>query len=230
MQFLLADDHALVREGIRTVLAGHFPNASVVEATCFGDVVAALTESTNYDLLLLDLVMPDAEGLDQLAHIRTLAPKPPIVVLSVREDAATIRACLERGVKGFVPKSTTGEILSRALELVLAGGVYLPPVILSTASGLAPEHLQDLPNAAAARRIGADGARLTKRQKEVLTLLLDGHSNKKIGKLLGLSEATVRTHLVVIFRLLGVSNRTQASHVAVKLGLGASSGLNPSAL
>lgn len=224
MRFLLADDHALVREGIRTVLVRHFSDATIVEAACFADVIAALTASTAYDLLLLDLVMPDAEGLEQLAHIRALAPQPPIVVLSIREDAATVRACLERGVKGFVPKSTSSEILSRALELVLAGGVYLPPVILSTAAGLAPEHLQDLPNAAAERRIGIDGARLTKRQKEVLTLLLGGHSNKKIGKLLGLSEATVRTHLVVIFRLLGVNNRTQASHAAVKLGLGPSPG------
>lgn len=229
MRLLLADDHALVREGIRTVLARHFPGATIVEAACFAEVVAALMQPPPFDLVLLDLVMPDADGLEQLAQIHSLSPNRPIVVLSVREDAATIRECLARGVKGFVPKSTNSEILPCALELVLAGGVYLPPVILSTASGLAPEHLQDLPNAAAQKRIGAAATRLTKRQKEVLTLLLEGHSNKKIGKLLGLSEATVRTHLVVIFRLLGVANRTQASHAAVRLGL-RSSDANPSTL
>ena len=142
-----------------------------------------------------------------------------MIVLSGYEDPAIMRAALERGVLGFIPKAYSPEVMLSAVRLVLAGGVYVPPMMLTAlppgiVAGVAPQ-----PGADAARAPGAPAASqtlehlrnvLTERQVEVLQLLSQGKPNKLIGRSLGISEGTVKIHLAAIFRALNVRNRTEA--------------------
>jgi DNA-binding NarL/FixJ family response regulator len=194
VKILLADDHALFREGVKQLLARLHPRAQVMEAANGAEVLHAARAQQDFDLVLLDLAMPGVDGFSGLAAFRAHAPSTPVVVLSASEDAADVRAALDGGASGFIPKSSASEVILGALRLVLAGGVYVPPMLLG---GLAQATKADLDA-------------LTPRQREVLALLAQGLSNKKIGDTLGLSEATVKQHVSAILKTLNVGNRMQA--------------------
>ncbi len=136
----------------------------------------------------------------------------PVVVMSGEDDAASVREALERGALGYIPKSSSPQVIVHALRLVLSGGTYVPPEIMGGAAGSAtrgePGGAQDL------ERLG-----LTARQTDVLALLVAGKSNKQICRELGLAEGTVKSHLAAIFKALGVSTRVQAVIAAGKLGI-----------
>ncbi len=150
--------------------------------------------------ILLDLVLPDATGPAAVEALLERAPDVPILVLSSSDSAADVRSVLGRGARGYVPKSSGGQTLVSALRLVLAGEVYLPPLLLDAA----PAEEQPA---------------LTGRQAAVLGLLGDGLSNKDIGRRLDLSEKTVKAHVGAVFRALGVVSRTQAVKAARSAGL-----------
>jgi len=194
-KILLADDHALFREGVKQLLARLHPHVLVIEAANGAEVLHAARAQRDFDLVLLDLAMPGVDGFTGLAAFRTHAPSTPVVVLSASEDAADVRAALDGGASGFISKSSSSEVILGALRLVLAGGVYVPPTLLGG-------H-----NAVAAK---ADIDALTPRQRDVLALLAQGLSNKTIGGTLGLSEATVKQHVSAILKTLNVANRMQA--------------------
>jgi DNA-binding NarL/FixJ family response regulator len=194
-KILLADDHALFREGVKQLLARLHPHVLVIEAANGAEVLHAARAQQDFDLVLLDLAMPGVDGFTGLAAFRTHAPSTPVVVLSASEDAADVRAALDGGASGFISKSSSSEVILGALRLVLAGGVYVPPTLLGG-------H-----NAVAAK---ADIDALTPRQRDVLALLAQGLSNKTIGGTLGLSEATVKQHVSAILKTLNVANRMQA--------------------
>lgn len=202
MKILLADDHALFREGVKQLLTRLHPRALVMEAANGAEVLHAARAQQDFDLVLLDLAMPGVDGFGGLAAFRAHAPSTPVVVLSASEDAADVRAALDGGASGFIPKSSTSEVILCALRLVLAGGVYVPPTLLGG-------H-----NAVAAK---ADIDALTPRQRDVLALLAQGLSNKKIGDTLGLSEATVKQHVSAVLKTLNVANRMQAVIAARRL-------------
>jgi len=210
MQILLADDHPLVRDGVKHVLQNMSDDHVIWEASSYEGVLASIDQHSYLDLLLLDLVMPGMDGLKAISHIRDILPDTPIVILSFKEEYRIVREAFERGAKGFIPKSTSSDMLSRALELVVAGGIYVPDVLfhdITNISVIDDNNAQNLLS------------RLTQRQIDVLKLLAYGNTNKNIGRNLELAEATVRTHLTAIFKILGVTNRTQAAQLAVKLGL-----------
>ena len=194
-KILLADDHALFREGVKQLLARLHPHVLVIEAANGAEVLHAARAQQDFDLVLLDLAMLGVDGFTGLAAFRTHAPSTPVVVLSASEDAADVRAALDGGASGFISKSSSSEVILGALRLVLAGGVYVPPTLLGG-------H-----NAVAAK---ADIDALTPRQRDVLALLAQGLSNKTIGGTLGLSEATVKQHVSAILKTLNVANRMQA--------------------
>lgn len=199
MRILVADDHALVREGLVHTLQELDPAAEIIEADSAAAVHAALTGSAGFDLALLDLFMPGVEGFDLFAAVCDRFPELPVVVLSASEEPAHVRKAIDCGASGYVPKSSGREVMLNALRLVLAGGLYLPPATLSGGADEAP--------AAAARLLLGS---LTPRQREVLRLLGAGLSNKEIARQLGLSENTVKIHVTAILRSLQVSNRTAA--------------------
>lgn len=169
----------------------------------------------SYDLVLLDLVLPDNRGLGTLDTLRDAAPGTPFVMISGEEDPHIVRAAIEHGAMGFIPKSSTPEVLIQALALVLAKGVYLPRTVLDIAH-TAPSAAANSPKARA-EQAALPG--LTQRQTDVLLGIITGKTNKAIAQELNLSDATVKAHLTLTFRALGVNSRTEAIYAAAKLGL-----------
>jgi DNA-binding NarL/FixJ family response regulator len=198
MKILLIDDHALFRQGLKALL---LPLDSELELDEAGTCAEALDHATNhvYDLVLLDLKMPGQSGLDALAALRAAIPATPIVVLSGEDDPYTIRGAIEGGAMGFIPKSSSQELLIQALRLVLAKGVYLPATALDGVDA-------NLPG-------------ITPRQLEVLRYVIHGLPNKVIARELNISDWTVKQHVSEVLHRLGVRNRTEAVYAAAKLGL-----------
>jgi DNA-binding NarL/FixJ family response regulator len=211
MNVLLIDDHALFREGLKFLLRSLDAALEVDEAS---DCAKALEHAAarSYDLVLLDLKMPGVAGLEALAALRDAVPAAPLVVLSGEDNPGVVRAAIERGAMGFIPKSSTPEVLIQALRLVLARGVYLPPAVLDAAW---------VPASAAPQPTGDDMTLpgLTPRQMDVLRCVIQGMSNKIIARELDVSEGTVKAHLSSVLRALDARNRTEAVYAAAKLGL-----------
>ena len=207
VRVLLIDDHALFRRGLRLMLREVFPTVDVSEAD--GCAAASDMQEVSFDLIFLDWNMPGIQGELALDAIKLAFPACPVVVMSGEDDAGVIRSAIARGASGYVPKAAQPEVMLGALQLILAGGVYLPPQVLgATHRGAAtPVHSASPLNA------------LTERQLEVLRRALKGTPNKVIARELAISEGTVKSHLSSAFRALDVRNRTEALYSAAKLGL-----------
>jgi len=213
MNVLLIDDHALFREGLKFLLRSLDAALEVDEASdCAKALEHAATRS--YDLVLLDLKMPGVAGLEALAALREAVPGAPLVVLSGEDNPGVVRAAIERGAMGFIPKSSTPEVLIQALKLVLARGVYLPPAVLD-AAGPASAPVSAASQATAGQTLPG----LTPRQMDVLRCVIQGKPNKIIARELEVSEGTVKAHLSSVLHALGTRNRTEAVYAAAKLGL-----------
>lgn len=219
MNILLVDDHTLFREGMKFLLARLDASVHVIEAaTCLEAI--ALAEQTPPELVLLDLKMPGMQGIDALGKIREALPGVPVVVLSGADNANTIRAVIDAGAMGFIPKAATPEILIHALRIVLAKGIYLPAQVLAADDSAAGPNLD---GAADPMQPAAPLAKpllsLTERQLVVLKLVIQGEPNKVIARRLAISEGTVKAHLSMVLHILGVRNRTEAVFAAARLGL-----------
>ncbi|MFN7184413.1 MAG: LuxR C-terminal-related transcriptional regulator [Thermomonas haemolytica] len=220
MKILLADDHRLIIEGVKLKLAELDPRVDVVVAMSLDELDNALAEHRdNLDLALLDITMPGTHGHAHIARLREAAPALPIIVLSGSEDVGLMRTLMELGVQGFIPKAYSPDVMLSAIRLVLAGGIYVPPLLLASAQaqGWHPgdPRLQATGASANAQDTGPaslDGLRrlLTERQIDVMRLLSQGKPNKLIARELGISEGTVKIHLAAIFRALNVRNRVEA--------------------
>ena len=217
LNVLLADDHLLFRDGLRRLLAQSDGTMLFHEAGNFDDVRRLCDGTIPFDLILLDLGMPGWSGFSLLGAIHQRLPKALLVVVSGSEKRSDLLAALENGAAGFIPKSSSAKVLMGALQLVLAGGVYLPEQAIrgdrmadgapSAGNGAGDaDPLANLPDGA--------GDPLTPRQRDVLARLRDGKSNKQIAHELGLTEGTVKVHVTAILRQLGVRNRTQAAITA----------------
>lgn len=201
MKYLVVDDHALIRDAMHAVLQSVDVAATVYTAGTGAEARAALAAGPGVDLALLDLHLPDADGLALLAEFRTAYPAMAVVLLSGERDAGVVRRALDGGAVGFIPKTEPREVLARALSLVLAGGVYVPREALgSLPPPAAPSTDGDSP-----RALG-----LTDRQIDVLSLMMKGRTNKHICRELNLAEPTVKNHVTAILRALQVSSRTEA--------------------
>lgn len=208
MKILVADDHPLIREAFRHLLADLAPDVTVFEAGDCETTRRLAAEYPDLDLVLLDLRLPGPGGLVTLDALRRDYPALPVVVVSAVEDPGAVRNVLTRGAMGFIPKSSTNEVMLNALRLVLSGGRYLPADLLS-ADGSSP----------ATGPSTAEELHLTDRQREVLALMVQGKSNKHICRELGLAEATVKIHVTAILRALKVTSRAQAIVAINHLGL-----------
>lgn len=199
LRILLADDHEVMRLALRYALQPLAEEIRWSEAADAAQVDAQLANGADFDLALVDLNMPGMEGVPTIARWRRQQPALPLVVISASEDTATVRELIALGVAGFVPKSDAAAVMLQAIRLILAGGSYAPLRFLSEP---APSPAEPSPAS------GALG--LTPRQVEVLGLLARGLPNKSIARELGMAEATVKVHLLAIFRVLGAHNRTEA--------------------
>jgi DNA-binding NarL/FixJ family response regulator len=205
MKLLIVDDHAILREGLAAMLRQVGPDTEVLQASESAEGLRIAETHADLDAVFLDLEMPGSGGMSAIPEFGKRRPELPVIVLSSSEDPRDVRRALSLGALGYIPKSSPPRALLSALQLVLSGNIYVPPLMLG-------------PAAAAPRSAGADAARpsasLTERQVEVLRLLGKGLSNKEIGRDLGLSEKTVKAHVTAIFRMLNVVNRTQAANAA----------------
>lgn len=207
-ELLIADDHPLFREALRGLITKLYPDAMIHEADNISSLYRLVERHADADVLLLDLNMPGAAGYSALVYLRTQYPQLPIVIISAHEDPALMRRAVDHGAMGFIPKSVDSETLSIALEKIFMGEVWLPKHAQQTPAISADE-------AAAAKLL----SELTPQQFRVLQMVSTGQLNKQIAYELGVSEATIKTHMTAILRKLGVSNRTQAVLLAYQLGL-----------
>lgn len=214
MHILLIDDHPLLRGGMRFLLRSLDADLEMDEASNAAQALE-LVAARSYDLVLLDLRMPGLNGMDALAALRAAVAGTPLVILSAEDDPDVVRAAIEGGAMGFIPKSSMPEVLIQALRLVLAHGVYLPPAALEAV------HRVPAPSPSALRSGAGDSIPpgLTPRQMDVLRCVIKGQTNKVIARELDLSEGTVKAHLSAVFLALGAHNRTEAVYAAAKLGL-----------
>ena len=206
---LIADDHPLYRDALLAIIPQAMPSARMSEAGCQKEAVDSVTSDSSFDLIVLDLNLPGATGLSCLRHLRDVAPLTPILVVSGNDDPATMREVVMAGATGYVPKSAPRQVLIDAIRLIMGGGTYLPTAaVLASRQPPTPDALPT--NAGASEE-------LTLRQKKVLRLLAKGLSNKNIARELQISEITVKAHVSLILKKLGVANRVQAAMEARKL-------------
>ena len=213
MKVLLVDDHHLVRAGMRPLVEKLAPPGEAVEvfeAASFEEALATADAHPDLDIALLDLRLPDVAGFAALCDLQERHPGLPIVVVSGEDDPGLMREAIEHGALGFIPKSSSPDLILNALRVVLAGGTYLPREIMS-----APAPVPAAPRAASVPA----GLDLTPRQLDVLRLVIAGKSNKVICRELQLAEGTVKSHVAAVFRVLGVSSRVQAVLAASRLGI-----------
>jgi len=214
LKILIVDDHPLIREALRHVLTALDDKFDLLEAEDGATAFAAVDAHPELDLVLLDLALPDVDGFDALAQLRETHPGVPIVVLSASDHADTVMRAIDAGAMGFIPKTSSNQLLLNALKRVLSGHVYLPADILHRHLDMPGQTLPRSGETLAPRDIG-----LTARQAQVLALLVQGQPNKLICRALDLAEGTVKIHVTAILKALHVSNRTQAVIAVGKLGL-----------
>ena len=203
MNVLIIDDHPLYREGVKALLTGLDPSIEVTGVSRVAEAASAVA-GRRLDLILLDMNLPGSSRLQALQEVRQIFDGTTIVVVSGEEDPALVLAVIDAGAAGFIPKSTDPDITIQALRLVLAQGVYLPPLALSHA---------------AQRQARQVAPTLSEKQSAVLRLLLKGQSNKLIAREMDIAEGTVKAHLWAVYQSLGVNSRSQAMCKAYELGL-----------
>jgi len=214
MKILVIDDHVLIREGMHGVIKKLRRGAVPLDAPNYERAMQAVGDHPDIGLILLDLNLPDREGLEVLAELRQNHPSIAVVVLSAEKDPALVFRALDLGAAGYIPKSAHHDVMLSALQLVLSGGVYVPPEILAHEMGgvsatRAPSGIQ---GQASAQDFGLNDSHL-----QILALLMQGKSNKTICRTLGLAESTVKNRVSAILKALGATNRTEAVVAANKL-------------
>jgi DNA-binding NarL/FixJ family response regulator len=214
MKILVADDHWVVRAGLKRLLKRLEGNPEIVEANDYDDALAVADQNSDIDLILLDLVMPGRQGLDGLQEIHSRVPEVPIIVMSVLQERRDVLRAIEHGAMGYIPKSSNGDEILKVVRLVLDGEICLPRALLERAQATGTR----LDSSAIKTDVPAEAPvpPFTKRQKDVLYLLAEGISNRDIARELGLSEHTVRIHISAILRTLKITNRTQAALFAAE--------------
>jgi len=218
MKILVVDDHPLIREALRGIFHDLKGDVTLFEAADSGQAMQLIAEHTDLGLILLDLNLPDRDGFSVLTELRERHPEIAVVVLSAAQDRNSVTKALDLGAVGFIPKTGQREVMMSALQLVFAGGIYIPPEIL------AREEAPPAPLSATATRLGLQSQAaptdvgLTERQIDVLALMMQGKGNKAICRVLDIAEPTVKNHITAIFKAVKATNRTEAVIAARELG------------
>jgi len=200
IRVLIVDDHPIVRVGISAII-GARADMTVVAQAGTGEEAIHLFSRHSPDVTLMDLRLPGMSGVEAIRAIRAIAPKARFVVLTTYEGDEDIHQALKSGAQGYLIKGMPHEDLVKALRRVHAGEAFLPTPM---ADALASRSLS---------------SQLTPREKEVLSMLIEGKSNKEIGVSMNVCEATVKSHVSVLLMKLGASDRTQAVVIALQRGL-----------
>ena len=203
---LVADDHPLFRDALHAVISSGFTDTQLLEADSLAAAMAHVETMEGLDLLLLDLSLPDADGLEGLKTLRETFPWLPVAIVSAHQERQLVLDAITLGAVGYIPKSTPREQLLAALQQILQGQLYLPADIMRrppprAIPAAAGEDSEDKPS-----RL----PRLTDKQLDVLGCMSQGMSNKQIARELDIAETTVKTHVSAILRKLGATSRVHA--------------------
>jgi DNA-binding NarL/FixJ family response regulator len=206
---IVADDHPLFRTAIKEALEANQGETTFLEASSFETLQVLVDANQDVDLVLLDLHMPGVSGFAGLVYLCKRYPSVPVVIISATEDPLVIKRALEHGAAGFIPKSSSIETITDAINQILMGEIWAPESVQSNLPG------NNVSELAMAERM----AQLTPQQFKVLMMMSQGLLNKQIAYELGVSEATIKAHVSAIMSKLNVSNRTQAVLAASQLSV-----------
>lgn len=210
---LIADDHELILQAMQK-LVGHLrPRMASHLVSDWTQLLATLAQKPSMDLAIVDLHMPGS-GLDHFIELSTRYPDLPVVVVSAESSVEVVRVLFDQAhIKGFIPKTDQAAVLLQALKLVLAGGKYLPEFMLTGSSPRAEpaEFAIGTPTASSSEAPQPTSWGLSSRLQDVLRLLSQGLSNKMIARQLGISDLTVKTHVNILYKQMGVKNRAEAT-------------------
>ncbi len=210
MNIIIADDHTLFREMCKEYVARKRPDINILTAKDYNDAIILLEKESDIDLIILDLCMPGMDGTKGITEIINNYSGILVTIISGVAKEEDVEACIEAGAKGFFPKSMSGQSLISAIDLVMSGEVFIP------ANYQNPPELDHAPNI---KDITQKGIHLTKRELEVLSLLVKGASNQDIVDSLGIKLVTVKLHVKSCCRKLNAKNRTHAAILAKELGI-----------
>jgi DNA-binding NarL/FixJ family response regulator len=202
---LLCDDHAIMREAMTATIHRRWPDVTITEAADYPSAWEAATAP--FDICVSDLVMPGSDPIEGIRILQSCQPQMPIIVLTGSGSTQQMLQLLEMGVNGFVSKSSSGPVIEAAINLVLAGGQYLPPELMEFVGNSAKQTPLE------------PAVTLTLQQSKVLAALSKGHSNKEIAREMGVAPSTIKFHVDAIFERLDSRNRIDAIGRARKMGL-----------
>ena len=205
----LADDHPVVRDGLRAILETQ-PDFAVIGEAGDGAETVKQTKALRPDVLLLDLEMPEMDGVEALRQVRQVAPDTRVLVFTAYDSDERILAAVQAGAQGYLLKGVPRDQVFDAIRVVHGGGSLLQPAVAS-------KLLKQVQSGT--DRVAGRPDALTPREIEVLHLLAQGQANKQIAARLGISERTVKFHVIAIFRKLDATNRTEAVTIAAQRGL-----------
>lgn len=220
MQVLVADDHPLYREAVRLRLERLLTDCTVVEVGTLAELLARARTAPEprFDLVMLDLFLPDADPQDGVAAVSQALPETPIVLMSGTASPEDVQIALGAGLRGFLPKTMRSDLFAMAISMILAGGTYVPAEMVQGAPAGLGAAVAPAADVVAAAASGA-AEHLTPRERQVLAQLASGASNKEIGRDLNLAEVTVKLHVRQILRKINARNRSEAAAIAVRSGL-----------
>lgn len=208
-RILIADDHPLFQEALKGMALDIFSHdAECVCTTNVRETLEALDDGPAFDLILLDLKLPGADGFSCLVSIRSKVPSVPVVMVSSTDQVDIVRESFSYGAMGYLPKSFSQDVMKNAIRLVMSGNIYVPTEALGSFDIMPHEEKNFFVRDEKQSNRTIDV--LTPRQLAVLDLLAEGKANKIIAYELDISEITVKAHVSAILRKLGVSNRLQA--------------------
>ncbi len=209
IRVLIADDHAILREGVRALLQLHADIEVVGEASNGAEAIEAV-DRVDPDVVLMDIAMPGLGGIEAALELKKLGKRAKVLILSQYEDREYVRRLLKAGVSGYVLKKSAGAELANAIRAVYRGGLVLDPEVARTA-------MEEAGPAAPGQADPYEA--LTDREKQVLKLVAEGKSNKEVAEVLGISVKTAMTHREHVMEKLGVHNRTELVRFAIKRGV-----------
>lgn len=199
VKILIVDDHSVIRSGMKALLELEIDAASVFLAASIAEALQTLEASKPFDLVLLDLKLPDANGFEGLIRLKQVDPAMSIALISGEEDRETISCARAEGADGFIPKTADPRVIVHVVELLLSGEVFFPRALFDSENALPGSHSKT--------RSDLDKIDLTKRQADVYKLIVAGLSNKEIARNLDLTESTVKTHVAAILQKTGATSR-----------------------
>ena len=220
IKFLIADDHELFLQGLEFILKREYPTAEITLTDSYTGIFDILENRQDFDLILTDLAMPGANWREAIAKMHELCPETPIIIISAVFEPEILQETYNLGVSGYVSKSFSNSLILSAINLVMAGGMYIPPEVMKMSIKSSSESVRDLiRDLEKPRAVNGSNHGLTPRQTEVLECLAEGLSNKQIAYKLDVSEGTVKIHITLLMRTLEVTNRTAAVRKAAQLGI-----------